>query len=68
MHADSKAWREKIAEEMAAETEATREETRAIQARTEATRKETRAIKARTAAIREEMGTSHKEIIAEIKP
>jgi sRNA-binding protein len=39
-----------------------------IVADTRATQAETEAIKARTAAMREIMGTSHKEMVAEIKP
>jgi hypothetical protein len=65
------AWRGKTAatrEELVAETEATREETRAIEARMEVTQAEREAIKARTKAMREIIGASNMEMVFASKP
>jgi hypothetical protein len=57
--AEKRAWLGKIAatrEELVAETEATREQTRAIEARMEVTQADTEAIKARTTASKPKIG------------
>jgi hypothetical protein len=59
-----KAWREELVTEM----EATREETRAIQAMTEVTQADTKVIKTRTAAMQEKMGASNMEMVSAFKP